>query len=178
MNIISRLWQTPPARDNAEELYSAIVAQARLPYFYAKAGVPDTLEGRFVMLSMHYFALLHRLKQEGPAAQELAQELVDRFSADMETVLRELGISDLRIPKRVRGVSATNHGLALAFEKALAEGNAALEETIAEVLPLPQTEAMRSARLLSPYLQQTVAHLRSQPLETLETGNVQFPEMA
>ena len=55
--------------------------------------------GRSALLSLHLFAVLHRVKEEGPDGRTLAQELVDRFSRDMETVLRELGVSDLRIPK-------------------------------------------------------------------------------
>jgi cytochrome b pre-mRNA-processing protein 3 len=84
---------------NSEKLYGAIVAQARLPVFYRSFGVPDTLPARSALLSLHLFAVLHRVKEEGPDGRTLAQELVDRFSRDMETVLRELGVSDLRIPK-------------------------------------------------------------------------------
>ena len=77
---------------NSEKLYGAIVAQARLPVFYRSFGVPDTLPGRSALLSLHLFAVLHRVKEEGPDGRTLAQELVDRFSRDMETVLRELGV--------------------------------------------------------------------------------------
>ena len=84
---------------HAAEIYGAIVARARLPVFYQGFGVPDTLEGRFVVLSLHLFAVLHRLKAGGGQALQLAQELADHFTADMETVLREIGISDLKIPK-------------------------------------------------------------------------------
>jgi cytochrome b pre-mRNA-processing protein 3 len=82
---------------SAQKLYGAIVAQARLPVFYQSFGVPDTLQGRFVLLSLNLFAVLHRLKAEGAKAQDLAQELMDQFSADMETVLREIGVGDLSI---------------------------------------------------------------------------------
>ena len=77
---------------DAAKLYGSIVAQARLPVFYQGVGVPDTLEGRFVVLSLQLLAVLHRLKAEGPPAHGLAQDLIDRFSADMETVLREIGV--------------------------------------------------------------------------------------
>jgi hypothetical protein len=108
---------------NAAKLYGAIMAQARLPVFYQGFGVPDTLEVRFLMLSLHLFAVLHRLKEEVPAAVGLAQELSDRFSADMDTVLREIGIGDLSIPKKVRGLAASSAALLQAFEEALAAGD-------------------------------------------------------
>jgi cytochrome b pre-mRNA-processing protein 3 len=79
----------------AQKLYGAIVAQARLPVFYQGFGVPDTLEGRFVVLSFNLFAVLHRLKAGGAETRDLAQELMDEFTTDMETVLRELGVGDL-----------------------------------------------------------------------------------
>jgi len=90
----------------AEKLYGAIVAQARLPVFYQGFGVPDTLEGRFVVLSLNLFAVLLRLKADAET-RDLAQELMDQFTADMETVLRELGIGDLSIPKKMRGLAAS-----------------------------------------------------------------------
>ena len=58
-----------PKEKNAEKLYGAIVAQARLPVFYQEFGVPDTLEGRFVVLSLNLFAVLHRLKGEDAQAK-------------------------------------------------------------------------------------------------------------
>jgi cytochrome b pre-mRNA-processing protein 3 len=91
----------------AQKLYGAIVAQARLPVFYQAFGVPDTLEGRFVVLSLNLFAVLHRLKADGGEAHALAQELIDQFSADMETVLREIGVGDISIPKKVRRLAAS-----------------------------------------------------------------------
>jgi cytochrome b pre-mRNA-processing protein 3 len=107
-----------PEPANAAKLYGAIVAQARLPVFYRQLAVPDTLDGRFLVLSVHLFAVLHRLKAEGEAGLDLAQALADQFSMDMETVLREVGFGDLAIPKRVRGLAAASAGLLQAYEEA------------------------------------------------------------
>jgi hypothetical protein len=104
---LDRLMRWRSEASTSEKLYGAIVAQARLPVFYRSFGVPDTLQG-FALLALHLFAVLHRLKaSEGRA---LAQELVDRFSQDMETVLQELGVSDLRVPKSMRGLAAASEG--------------------------------------------------------------------
>jgi hypothetical protein len=103
LNPLDRLAPWRRRNPDAAKLYGAIVAQARLPVFYQSLEVPDTLEGRFLTLSMHLFAVLHRLKRGGPLARDLAQDLTDRFTADMETVLREIGVGDLGIPKKMRG---------------------------------------------------------------------------
>jgi cytochrome b pre-mRNA-processing protein 3 len=158
---------------NAAKLYGSIMAQARLPHFYQSFGVPDTLEGRFVVLSLNLFAVLYRLKEEGAAALDLAQDLTDRFGADMETVLREAGIGDLAIPKKMRRLTAESAALLQDYEKALAAGDAALAATIGTALKVPEPEAT-SARLAH-YLKETLRRLEAQDLAALSAGEVRFP---
>ena len=163
---------------NAAKLYGAIVAQARLPVFYQGLGVPDTLEGRFLMLLLHLFAVLHRLKEEGPAAVGLAQELSDRFSADMETVLREIGVGDLSIPKKVRGLAASSAALLQAFEEALAAGDEAVAAAIAKVLPLETGPSEAASGRLAHYLRSVVRRVEAQSFAARSAGEVRFPGMA
>jgi len=127
-----------------EKFYGAIVAQARLPVFYRSFGVPDTIHGRFTLLALHLFAVLRRLKSGGPEGSALAQKLVDRFIQDMETVLRELGVSDMRVPQSMRRLAAASKGLFEDYETALAAGRASLAHAIAASLP-----ARRKARSLA-----------------------------
>jgi len=159
----------------ADELYGAIVARARLPVFYQGFGVPDTLEGRFVVLSLHLFAVLHRLNPGSAHAREMAQELADRFTADMETVLRELGVSDLRIPKKVRGLAASGATLLQDYEDAFSKGQGALATAIAHALPPDATSEAASGQL-TPYLVAVVRHLEAQPLQDVCAGMLKLPE--
>ena len=85
-----------------ERLYEEIVAAARQPALYAAYNVPDTPLGRYEMLSLHLFLVLHRLRQEEGAAKEVAQQLTDEFFQDVDHSLRELGIGDHGIPRRVK----------------------------------------------------------------------------
>jgi cytochrome b pre-mRNA-processing protein 3 len=163
---------------NAAKLYGAIVAQARLPVFYQDLGVPDTLEGRFLMLSLHLFAVLHRLKGEGPAAIGLAQELSDRFSADMETVLREIGVGDLSIPKKVRGLAASSAALLQAYEEALAAGDEAVAAVIANALPLEPGPSEPTSERLAHYLRGVVRQVEAQSFAALRAGEVRFSGIA
>lgn len=165
---------------SATKLYGAIVAQARLPVFYQGFGVPDTLEGRFLMLSLHLFATLHRLKAEGPKpgepkALDLAQDLIDRFGADMETVLREIGVGDLSIPKKVRGLAASGASLLQSYEEALAEGDEALAAAIAHALPLEEGASGAAGRRLAHYLKGVVDLLQAQDFAALSAGEMRFP---
>jgi len=161
---------------NSARLYGAIVAQARLPVFYQGFEVPDTLAGRFLMLSLHLFAVQYRLKQEGPGAQNLAQDLTDRFTADMETVLRQIGIGDLSIPKKMRRLASASAALLQTYEGALAEGEEALATAIRETLPGGQRPSEATSRRLAHYVMGLVRHVDAQSAASLGAGEVEFPQ--
>ena len=102
---------------------------------------------------------------------------MDRFSKDMETVLREIGVSDLRIPKRVRGLTASSHALLERYESAYAEGDAAFAAAIAASLPLNPERAGLSSERLASYLRASVKQLEQQPLASLQEGTLDFLEV-
>ena len=97
-------------------LHDAAVAQSRMPAFYRDMGVPDSIEGRFELLTMHVILLLDRLKAE-PA---IRQSLFDTFVSDLDGALREMGVGDLSVPKRMKGLGGVFYGRAKAFEDACA----------------------------------------------------------
>ncbi len=178
MNPLDPLAPWRRQQPNAAKLYGAIVAQARLPVFYQELGVPDTLEGRFLLLSLHLFAVLHRLKQDGPAAHDLAQELTDQFSEDMETVLREIGVGDLAVPKTMRKLAASSAGLLQAYEEALVAGEKAIAAVITEAMPSDRRPSEAASRRLAHYLREAMRALVGQDLAMLRAGDVTFPVMS
>lgn len=103
-------------------LYGAAVAAARAPLFYRDLGVPDTLDGRFDLVCLHVALLVRRLRHEPPPGPALAQAVFDAMFADMDTSLRELGVGDMGIPRRVRAMWEAFHGRARAYEAALDQG--------------------------------------------------------
>ncbi|MET0667438.1 MAG: ubiquinol-cytochrome C chaperone family protein [Methyloceanibacter sp.] len=153
------------------------MAQARLPGLYQAYGLPDTLEGRFAAVSLHLFAVLDRLKAEGAYARDLAQALTDRFSEDMEVVLREIGVSDLRIPKKMRALAASSAALLETYEKAFAAGEGAFVAAIAESLPLEGDAEMHTAARLAAYLSDVMRALRTQAIAEIEAGRLRCPEI-
>jgi cytochrome b pre-mRNA-processing protein 3 len=162
---------------DAGKLYGAIVAQARLPVFYQVLGVPDTLEGRFLVLSLHLFAVHRRLKTDGAPARELAQDLADRFTADMDIVLRELGVGDLGVPRKVRKIAAAHAGLLQELERAFASGDEAVAAALASALPREQRESGASSLRLAHYVRHCLEALGTQSVAVLAAGAVKFPEI-
>lgn len=117
--MLSRLLKHFRSNDRANVLYGQIVAQARQPGFYADLGVPDTAEGRFDMIVLHVVLVMRRLRAEDAVGRAMAQELFDVFFADMDRNLREMGTSDMSVPKRVRGMAEAFYGRAAVYDAAI-----------------------------------------------------------
>jgi len=107
--------------DDAHALYGAVVATARHPLFFNKIGVPDTFDGRFEMMILHIYLILHRLKYEEGNTKALQQNLFDQFFDDMSIALRELGVGDTIVPKRLKKMSRVFYGRAGAWDEAWLE---------------------------------------------------------
>ncbi len=130
--MFDRWFARRPPDDSSEEVYRRIVAQARRPEFYVGGGVPDSLDGRFEMLALHLFLVLHRLKRERdePACAALAQALADRMAADLDANLREMGAGDLGVGRRVKRMARTLYGRIAAYEAGIDGGEAKLRQAI------------------------------------------------
>src|SRR5678815_3207519 len=100
--MLKRLFKPRPAQAAGEALYASTVAQARTPALYAELGAPDTREGRFEIYSLHVYLLLERLKDQGPQAADTGQALFDAYVSALDNALREMGVGDLSVGKRMR----------------------------------------------------------------------------
>ncbi|MEO8883030.1 MAG: ubiquinol-cytochrome C chaperone family protein [Devosia sp.] len=110
-------------------LYAAIVAQSRQPRFYAEWGVPDTVTGRFDMISLHLALVLRRLRADKDA-KVFSQALFDLFFKDMDRSLREMGAGDLAVPKKIRKMGAIFYGLLASLDTALTADKPAEVEAV------------------------------------------------
>lgn len=128
---LNRLFSRNPHGDAAHALYGIAVARAREPYFYASLGVPDTLEGRFEMITLHVYLLLRRLKAERDAtADGVAQALFDLMFADMDRNLREMGAGDLGVGRRVKTMAQAFYGRVSAYDEGLEADDASLSAAL------------------------------------------------
>ena len=105
---------------NIAALYGAIVAQARHPSFYAACGVPDTVNARFDMIVLHLVLLLDRIDAEPAPVRAIGQGVFDLFCSDMEDHLREMGVGDLAVPRKMQRVAEAFYGRHAAYRAAIA----------------------------------------------------------
>ena len=128
--MIFNLFRKPTVTPDAvDETYRSIVAQSRQVRFYADWGVADTVTGRFDMVSLHLALYLHRLKNED-SARAFTQALVEYFFKDMDSSVRELGVTDLGVPRKIKAMGNMFYGLVSVLDPALDSGAAAEVETV------------------------------------------------
>ncbi len=156
-------------------LYGAAVTAARDPFLYRALGIPDTLDGRFDAISLYVFLLIHRLRQLPDAGPGLAQAVFDAMFGDMDINLREMGVGDLSVGRRVRAMWEAFHGRSSAYAAAVdADDIAGLELALARnvwrgAMPPPGAAAALARLALA-----QAGGLAAQPLAALAAGKVRF----
>jgi cytochrome b pre-mRNA-processing protein 3 len=171
---LSRLFSPRPAVLAGKRLYAAAAAQARTPDFYARMGAPDTVEGRFELYTLHVALLLRRLKGQGPQAAETAQAVFDTYLTGLDDALREMGVGDLSVGKKMRKLGEAFYGRVRHYDEAFTAlpDRAPLEAIIGRTVLAGQADA---AAPLAAYAAAAMNQLDQLSLETVLQGDAQWP---
>lgn len=170
--MIFSLFRKDPRRTAIAGLYARIANSSRNPGLYGALGIPDTLEGRFESLSLHMILSLRALRELPAPADDVAKDLTDAFFRDMDASLREMGVGDTVVPKRMKKVAAAFYGRAQAYDPALNAGDKA---ALAEALGRNALGSDAPAAALARYAIAADEDLKAVTLDVLlETGPV-FP---
>jgi len=170
--ILDRLFRPKPGQTEGAALYAACVEQARTPDLYARLAAPDTVEGRFEIYTLHVVLLLDRLLRQGPKAAEVSQGLFDTYVRSLDDALREMGVGDLSVGKKMRKLGEAFYGRVKNYEAAFAklpddtELKALLARTVYAGVEAPPTAE------LSAYVGAQRAALADQDLAAILAGRV------
>ena len=176
--MLNRLMRPRPAAAAGRALFRVASGAARGPALYTRFGVPDTVEGRFELLLIHVVLLLHRLRGQGPQAKETGQALFDDFLQNLDDGLREMGVGDLSVGKKMRKLAEAIYGRGKAYDPAL--------DAIPDLAPLTalvgrtvfDDAADVRAAPLAAHLAAQSAGLAAQPLTAILAGEAAFAEAA
>lgn len=158
-------------------IYNAIVAQSRQPRFYADWQVPDTVTGRFDMISLHMALLFRRLRADAGPGKDFSQAVFDLFFKDMDRSLREMGVGDLGVPKKIQKMGNLFFGLLAAINAAMdAQDPLALEGVLSRNVyddaRGPQVQALAN------YMMAQDRALAGQSAEAIIAGTIEFEDAA
>ncbi|CAN7335970.1 ubiquinol-cytochrome C reductase [Phenylobacterium sp. LjRoot219] len=172
--MLKRLFRPHPTREVGHALYAAVVEQARTPALYESLGAPDTVEGRFELYSLHVVLLLDRLNPPEARVKATHQALFDTYAKALDHALREMGVGDLTVGKKMRKLGEAFFGRVKSYHTAFAA--------------LPDTQPLRdlltrtvyaeadasAAPALADYVLAQREHLAAQPIEALLEGRVEW----
>ena len=162
--------------DTISALYGAIVAQARSPAFYRDYCVADTVDGRFELIVVHLVLVLRRLSRE-EVLRPLGQETFDLFCTDMDRNLREMGISDLKVPKEMERIGTAFYGRKAAYDAALdASADSGLLEALHRNVYASPSEPPPGVPRLAAYMREAERSLERQDAQALLRCELPFPE--
>ena len=162
------------SRRKARELYGAVVTQARDPAFYRTLSVADTPEGRYELIAVHLILVLERLGRADVGDEELRREVLETFVTDMDDAMREMGVSDVRVPKNVKKAAGGVYARGVTYRDALGDGdNVRLQVALNE--HVYRGTAPTGSTDLATYVRRAAAHLASEPADALRAGRVTFP---
>lgn len=120
--MFNSLFKSPSTdQQKAYAIYENCITKARQPVFYTEMSVPDTIEGRFEMIVLHVVLAMIDLQKQGEETKDLQQDVFDVMFADMDQSLRERGVGDYSVPKKMRKMMTGFNGRAHVYKKALEE---------------------------------------------------------
>jgi len=183
INWLQRFRETRRSRSNrrdvSRKLYQRIVTQARQPSFYSVAKVSDSVDGRFELIVLHLFILLRCFRHD-PITASISQDLVNAMTEDMDRALRQLGVGDLKIGRKVRTMVGIMHVRLRSYEVAL-EGEGE-DEMLSKVLSdsfcsEPVTAFDTDVELMTIYVRRAIEGILRLPCRDLIQGDIVFPQL-
>lgn len=176
IRMILRYFRREEARRRVVEgLHARISEAARRPGLYRGLGVPDTVEGRFETLCLHMFLVLRRLRHLPSPADDVGQDLVNSLFAQLDASLRELGVGDVGVPKRMKSLGAAFYGRVAQYDAPLDAGDdAGLARALARNVIGKEDPA--AAAGLARYVSASASILDGERLDTLLANGPPFPE--
>ena len=178
-----RLFRSAGNRSFIDKIHGDIVAAARNPALYGVYGVPDTLEGRFESLTLHAALVLRRLTRAPEPGPDLAQDLSNAVFRHFDVALREMGVGDVTVPKRIKKMAEAFLGRAQAYDAALLQGNdqqlgAALARNVygRPAVDVAGAAAGASHWRLARYVRASEALLKGAAPEKLGRDGLSFPD--
>lgn len=174
--MLQKLFRPRLSEVTGDALYMLAVEQARRPAFYTALGVADRIDARFELYTLHVLLLVQRLRQDGERGGEAGQRLFDAYVSALDHALRELGVGDISVGKKMRKLGEALYGRMTAYEKALEAGDrAALAQSLGR--NVFEDEAAPNARALADYAFASLTALGAQPFADVVRAPA-WPEIA
>ena len=112
-----------PADEESVALYARLVGLGRDSRLYLRYGVADSLDGRFDLLCLLVILVVRRLEAIGDEGRACAQGVIDTMFMDMDMVLREVGVGENKIGRKIKQMAEAYLGRFQVYSSALEQND-------------------------------------------------------
>lgn len=170
MSFLARLLKREPdPREEWRPLWQAVVAEARDPDWYRTCGVADTVEGRFDMITLVLALVMLRLEADPAVSAPATARLTELFIEDMEGQLREQGIGDPTVGKKITRLMESLNGRIGAYRQGLIGERRLLVEAVRRNVTMAQPD---EAEALVSQACELHKRLANAAVDTLRSGRI------
>ncbi len=174
MSLLTHIFGGRRERETYRPLYDSVVNAGRDPAWYLAGEVPDTIDGRFDMLSALLALVLIRLEQDEEQTRTASVLLTELFIDDMDGTVRQIGIGDLMVGKHVGKMVGALGGRLSAFRAAITEGTG-FEGPVRRNIFHDAPPSKAAVEFVSGRLRRFQEQLQSMPVASLLQGEVPRP---
>lgn len=174
-----RKHKNPPHKyePQARATYAKMLDHIRQPVFYTRFGVPDSFDGRFDLLLVHAFMIIHVMGDDVSTAKGFNQALFDVMFADMDQTLREMGIGDMGVPKHMRRMMKAFNGRVQVYSNAIGDDAAFEAALLRNLYGTVETPDMSAVKQMQGYIEAGVQSLRAQGADKILAEDVNFSQI-
>ena len=176
--MFSKFFKRDEVDGAARETYEAVIRQARQPDFYTRYGVPDTLDGRFDLLVLHTVLIVLRLRRDHAESERFSQALFDTLFVDLDQSLREIGVSDMSVGKKVKQMGKAFYGrldaYRLGLEASEGDGGQQLADALHRNLYRGSPETELQGTTMADYVMRQAAYLDTLSVAEIVSGKLSF----
>ena len=165
-------------RKVGHKLYISTVNQARTPLLFSKLGVPDTLDGRFDLVVLHVGLVFRRLRSSGLQGKKMSEVVFSVMFDDLDQSVREMGVGDIRVGKKVKAMARAFYGRCLAYDQALDSKNQSeLVKALLKNVYGSENTMGYEVNCLAAYVANVANELSVQSDHLILSGKISFPKV-
>jgi len=176
LNILSRIAGGSRAEvKDAKRVYQKTMTQSRQPVFYGADLCADTTDGRMEVLCLHISTIIYALRNHGETGAKLTQAIYDVMIDDFDVALREEGLADTGVSRRIKPLAKMFFERAKQYADAFDDGKNAKTE-LSKIIKSHVCKTDENSDVFVDYTRKLLDILSSYSLGALASGKIDFPK--
>ena len=176
LKILSRITGSHRAEiKDAKRIYKKVMVQSRKPEFYGEGLCADTTDGRMEILCLHLSTVMYALRSYDATGAKLSQAIYDVMIDDFDIALREEGLSDTGVARRIKPLAKMFFTRAKQYTDAF-DGCETDQNALANLINSHVCKTEKNAAAFIDYTANFLSKLNTLSLGQIALAEIDFPK--